>query len=90
MSQKNLYSSEPKRTQLGKSKIEYANVSAILTKPSGFASAYDFTLNPYSGCTFGCTYCYAAFFAHSKEQMDNWGHWVKSERKCFRSIKEKA
>jgi DNA repair photolyase len=37
---------------------------------------YDFTLNPYSGCSFGCTYCYAAFFGRTKEQRDSWGHWV--------------
>ncbi len=38
--------------------------------------AYDFTLNPYSGCSFGCTYCYAAFFSHDIEKRDNWGYWV--------------
>ncbi len=38
--------------------------------------AYDFTLNPYSGCAFGCTYCYAAFFSTTKEQRENWGRWV--------------
>ena len=37
---------------------------------------YDFTLNPYSGCGFGCTYCYAAFFARDAEKRDNWGYWV--------------
>ena len=37
---------------------------------------YDFTLNPYSGCSFGCTYCYAAFFSRTKEQRDGWGYWV--------------
>ena len=37
---------------------------------------YDFTLNPYSGCSFGCTYCYAAFFSKTREQRDRWGYWV--------------
>ncbi len=37
---------------------------------------YDFTLNPYMGCSFGCTYCYAAFFSHTKEARDAWGQWV--------------
>ena len=40
-------------------------------------NAYDFTLNPYSGCSFGCTYCYAAFFSKSTEEKDNWGEWVR-------------
>ena len=39
--------------------------------------AYDFTLNPYSGCSFGCTYCYAAFFSRSDKDRDAWGRWVK-------------
>lgn len=48
----------------------------ILTKATGFMDAYDFTLNPYRGCGFGCTYCYAAFFARDAEKRDNWGKWV--------------
>ena len=39
-------------------------------------SQYDFTLNPYSGCTFGCDYCYARFFAPSADQRASWGQWV--------------
>ncbi|MYC34441.1 MAG: radical SAM protein [Chloroflexi bacterium] len=38
--------------------------------------AYDFTLNPYSGCSFGCAYCYAAFFSRNEEKRDSWGEWV--------------
>ena len=38
--------------------------------------SYDFTLNPYSGCSFGCTYCYTAFFSPDKEKRDNWGDWI--------------
>ena len=43
---------------------------------------YDYTPNPYTGCSFGCTYCYAAFFSRDVEKRDNWGYWV--------SIKENA
>lgn len=61
----------------GKGKIDYKSVSSILTKASGFMSTYDFTLNPYSGCSFGCTYCYAAFFSKTGDQRKNWGHWIE-------------
>ena len=64
-------------TQHGTSDITSADASQILTKATGFMSEYDFTLNPYSGCGFGCTYCYAAFFARDRELRDNWGNWVK-------------
>lgn len=52
---------------------------SILTKASGFMSAYDYTLNPYSGCEFGCNYCYAAFFVRDKEMIDSWGSWVQAK-----------
>ena len=37
---------------------------------------YDYTLNPYSGCFFGCTYCYAAFFSRDLAKRDDWGNWL--------------
>ncbi len=39
---------------------------SILTRATGFMGEYDFTLNPYGGCAFGCTYCYAAFSLATK------------------------
>ncbi len=62
---------------VGVAEVSYDDTKDILTRASGFMSEYDFTLNPYSGCSFGCTYCYAAFFATSKEKQDQWGYWVK-------------
>ena len=61
---------------LGQAVIEYSPVRDILTRASGFMEEYDYTLNPYSGCSFGCTYCYAAFFSMSREKRDTWGHWI--------------
>ena len=62
--------------QLGQATVQYAPVRDILTRASGFMGEYDYTLNPYSGCSFGCTYCYAAFFSMSREKRDSWGHWI--------------
>ena len=61
---------------IGQADVEYVPTSQILTKPTGFMDAYDFTLNPYSGCSFGCTYCYAAFFSRYAANRDTWGRWV--------------
>jgi DNA repair photolyase len=60
----------------GNLQIREVTASDILTKASGFMGDYDFTLNPYSGCAFGCSYCYAAFFARDTEKIKNWGFWV--------------
>ena len=61
---------------IGRAAVTSAPTSQILAKPTGFMDAYDFTLNPYSGCSFGCTYCYAAFFSRDVEKRDSWGYWV--------------
>ena len=61
---------------IGETTVCYAPARAILTRATGFMDAYDFTLNPYSGCSFGCTYCYAAFFSRDAEKRDSWGYWV--------------
>ncbi len=60
----------------GASQVVYIDASSILTKTAGFLSAYDFSLNPYGGCSFGCTYCYAAFFGRDQTRRDTWGQWV--------------
>ncbi len=62
---------------VGQAKVLHAPAREILMKATGFMEAYDFTLNPYSGCSFGCTYCYAAFFSRTPEDRENWGRWVK-------------
>ena len=62
--------------RIGQAAVSYAPTSQLLTKPTGFMDAYDFTLNPYSGCSFGCTYCYAAFFSRDAKNRDTWGRWV--------------
>lgn len=67
---------------IGETTVCYAPAREILTRATGFMDAYDFTLNPYSGCSFGCTYCYAAFFSRDIEKRDSWGYWV--------SVKENA
>ena len=67
---------EDRPARIGQAAIEYKPTSAILTPTTGFMDAYDYTLNPYSGCSYGCTYCYAAFFSRGRKKQDSWGYWV--------------
>ena len=62
---------------IGRAEVSYARVKDILRKTSGFLSGYDYTLNPYSGCSYACGYCYAASFVGSTELRDSWGLWVR-------------
>jgi DNA repair photolyase len=80
--------SREKKTKLGHASIVYKNAASILTPASGFMESYDFSLNPYSGCSFGCTYCYAAFFSRDKEKMDNWGYWVEVKENALTLLRK--
>lgn len=62
--------------------------SSILTAGKGFMDEYDYTLNPYSGCTFGCTYCYAAFFSRTAELQNSWGHWLHIKENALDLLKK--
>lgn len=77
---------ESRKNKLGHADIEYVKSVGILTQAKGFMESYDYTLNPYSGCSFGCNYCYAAFFARSTEQKDNWGKWVKVKENALQLL----
>lgn len=69
--------SDGRRSRLGHATVEYESVASILTRTTGYLSEYDFSLNPYAGCTFGCTYCYAAFFTRTRDEQERWGDWVR-------------
>ena len=75
--------------RVGQAKISYGRSRSILTRTSGFLDAYDFSLNPYMGCSFGCTYCYAAFFTRNKEERDNWGYWVSVKENAADSLEKR-
>ncbi len=77
---------DDKRTSVGKSEVTYKNAASILTEAKGFMASYDYTLNPYSGCSFGCTYCYAAFFSRTEEQRKNWGYWVNVKENALQLL----
>ena len=50
---------------------------------------YDYTLNPFSGCFFGCAYCYAAFFSHDAEKMNTWGYWVNVKENAVELLQKR-
>jgi DNA repair photolyase len=75
--------------RIGPTAVTYAPSREILTRATGFMDAYDFTLNPYSGCSFGCTYCYAAFFSRDIEKQNKWGNWVTVKENAAALLKKR-
>jgi DNA repair photolyase len=90
MSQINLFQNQEveRPDKLGHASIHYKEVGTLLNKTSGFMEGYDYSINPYSGCAFGCTYCYAAFFARDNEQKENWGYWVNVKQNALALLKK--
>ena len=76
--------------RMGRAEVSSKPAREILTRATGFMADYDFTLNPYSGCAFGCTYCYAAFFSHSAERRDTWGQWVEVKANAVELMKRRG
>ncbi len=48
------------------------HVRGILTS----SKVYDYTINPYIGCTHGCHYCYARFIKRFLGIKEEWGRFV--------------
>src|SRR5687768_7942014 len=51
---------------------------SIFSPATGFIrrGGFDWTCNPYIGCSFGCTYCYAMFLPQNRRPKEDWGRWL--------------
>ncbi len=43
--------------------IQEIQAKSILTKTTLKDADFDYSINPYIGCRFGCIYCYASFMS---------------------------
>ena len=60
----------------------YKTPKTLLNKGTGFLSGYSHTLNPYTGCAFGCSYCYVRQMPVSLFREGEWGSWVDVKREA--------
>jgi DNA repair photolyase len=58
--------------------VSEIKAASILTpqRVGSLASRYDFTINPYAGCAFACSYCYVPKFPGT-HHFSEWGSWVQ-------------
>lgn len=54
----------------------YTSPKTLLNKGTGYLSGYSHSLNPYTGCTYGCSYCYVRQMPVSLFRKEEWGTWV--------------
>lgn len=59
--------------------VREITATSILTpqKVGSLSAGYDFTLNPYGGCAFACSYCYVPKFPNARHTLSEWGTWVE-------------
>ncbi|WP_308638960.1 SPL family radical SAM protein [Paenibacillus silvisoli] len=52
----------------------------FLNPASGYLTGYSYTLNPYVGCSFACSYCYVRRMPVAMFRNEPWGEWVDAKR----------
>jgi DNA repair photolyase len=60
--------------------LAYTSPKTMLNKGTGFLSDYSHSLNPYTGCSFACSYCYVRRMPVSTFRNKEWGTWVDVKR----------
>jgi DNA repair photolyase len=61
--------------------VETINAHSIFSPATGFIQrgGFDWTCNPYVGCSFGCKYCYAMFLPQNRRPKEEWGRWFQAK-----------
>jgi DNA repair photolyase len=61
--------------------MEQINARSIFSPATGFIrrGGFDWTCNPYVGCSFGCKYCYAMFLPQNRRPKEDWGKWFQAK-----------
>lgn len=62
--------------------VQYKLPKTLLNKGTGFLGGYTHSLNPYTGCAFGCSYCYVRQMPVSLFHEGQWGEWVDVKREA--------
>lgn len=67
--------------------VRVVDVRSVAMRRTGFGIPADITLNPYRGCAFGCSYCYARKFVHDDlSKRATWGYWVEVKRNAVDAL----
>ena len=72
--------------------MEQINARSIFSPATGFIQrgGFDWTCNPYLGCSFGCTYCYAMFLPQNRRPKEDWGRWFQAKSNAVELARKQA
>jgi DNA repair photolyase len=72
--------------------MEQINAKSIFSPATGFIlrGGFAWTCNPYLGCSFGCTYCYAMFLPQNRRPKEDWGRWFQAKVNAVELARKQA
>ncbi|MBN9122681.1 MAG: radical SAM protein [Planctomycetes bacterium] len=72
--------------------MELIESRSIFSPATGFIrrGGFEWTCNPYVGCTFGCAYCYAAFLPQNRRPPAEWGKWITAKKNAAELARKQA
>jgi DNA repair photolyase len=72
--------------------METVIAKSIFSRATGFIlrGGFDWTCNPYLGCSFGCTYCYAMFLPQNRRPKEDWGRWFQAKSNAVALARNQA
>jgi DNA repair photolyase len=72
--------------------VEQVNARSIFSAATGFIKrgGFDWTCNPYVGCSFGCLYCYAMFLPQNRRPREDWGKWFQAKANAVELARKQA
>lgn len=70
--------------------ITSVEAKSILSPAGGYISDYDYTLTPYAGCAFACSYCYVPTLFYHRAHADTWGQELIAKRNAPELLKQAA
>lgn len=72
--------------------MEQINARSIFSRATGYIrrGGFDWTCNPYVGCSFGCSYCYAMFLPQNRRPKEDWGKWFQAKINALELARKQA
>jgi DNA repair photolyase len=72
--------------------MEFIESKSIFSPATGFIRrcGFEWTCNPYVGCTFGCAYCYAAYLPQNRRPVEEWGRWLTAKKNAVELARKQA